>query len=209
MPGTRSLQGFVIRQDTTAFSADTPMSALQTFVLRQNTQHLIDAACQVRYNWIASTSESGFTALEGDDTRSQFACTIPCTLTDPNTLPSFDISIATRCTGTLTSGTFTWTLRERYNNTPLATPTGLAFGSATVSTASPTWHHFTTDILEPHDGKDIRFGYKDASINGGTPTMTTTWKFVLLALHIYAVPSNPVDGQIGICGVHVREYLSQ
>ena len=209
MAGTRSVLGYVQRQDANAFEAERPLSALQTLILRNNTQHLVDMSCQYRFNWVASTSEAGFGAI--DDLapgRSQFCVVFPVTITDPNTVPSLDIRFGTRCTNTLTSGTVQATLSDVSESQPLSRD---AFEVFTVSSATPAWHDWVLDLNVPWSGRRTAIVYQDITLSGGTDQSTTVTSAtcILLKLVINAFPTDPSDGDLTICAVQIREYLSQ
>lgn len=207
MAGTRSVLTYVQRQDANAFDADAPVSALQTLILRNNTQHLVDMSVQYRFNWVASTSETGFGGIPDlDATRSNFVIVFPVTITDANTVPSLDIRIATRCTGTLTSGTFTATLSDVNSSQPL---NGDCFESFTVATASPTFHEWPLNLDVSWEGRHTSITYQDVSTTGSQTTTSTDTAFILLKLVLNGFPTDPSDGALCFCAVSIREYLSQ
>lgn len=211
MAGTRSILGYVQDIDADAFSADRPMSALETLVLRQNTQHLIDMSMQYRFNWCASTSEGGFGTVrdlpvgEGyvtlDAARGQFAIPLVVTITDARFLPSFDVRIQTLCTETLTSGTVTVTLRDVASNAVIFTE------NITVSTAATTWHDVIMQLTDkPWVRRQTNITHIDMSNTGSLSGATST--VVQLLLLINTRPTPPADGDLRITGVQIREYLS-
>lgn len=208
MAGERSVYGYVVRQASSTFDAQAPMSALKTVMLRNNIQHLTDQSYQVRHNWMASTSETGFTVGNDYDTdRSTYACMFALTITELNRLPSLDIAIWTRCTGTLTSGTFNVRVSWQFGNDSI-----FFTGAQAVSTASVTRHNFIYDAgddPESYDGHGLSMPYIDPTMTGAPSLQhTDPSSFVQVMLVVNAFPSNSAIGQIGICGVCVREFLT-
>jgi hypothetical protein len=199
MAGTRSLEPAIISQDPEAFDADRPVSALQTLVLRSNTQHLVDMACQYRFHWCASTGAELFTSAT---VSTEYAFCFPITNTSRNTYPSFDVRIATRLTGAVTAGSIVATLTSLKDNTPIFS----AFH--TVNLTAATWWSSSEDIVYPWEGKATRITYDDPSVTGASSTASTGPGYIMGLLKVVITPGSGV-GTMRLEGVQVREYLSQ
>jgi hypothetical protein len=199
MAGTRSLEPAIISQDPEAFDADRPVSALQTLVLRSNTQHLVDMACQYRVHWCASTGAELFTAVTEP---TEFVWAFPITNASRNTYPSFDIRIATRFTGAITDGTARASIIELGSNNIITT----AFWDVNLTAA--TWWSESKDVAYPWEGKATRITYADPSITGASSTAATGPGYIMGMLKVLIAPGSGV-GTMRLEGVQVREYLSQ
>lgn len=199
MAGTRSMAGYVLPQDPDAFAADAPMSAMQTLFLRSNTQALVDAACQYRVHWCRSTGTELFTAVT---TATEFTFAFPITNTSRNNYPSFDVRVATRLTGAITSGSIVATLTDIKGNTPIFSI------FHTVNLTAATWWSESEDVVYPWEGNAHRITYDDPSITGSSSIAATGPGFIMCLLKVVLVPGSGV-GTMVLEGVQVREYLSQ
>lgn len=209
MPGIRSITGFCSATDRAVMGEDHPVSALQTLVIRNNTQHLIDQAVQYRVNWCASTSTSEYGAGSEGASRDlgQYAWVFPTTITDEGTLPSYDLRVATRLTGTLASGTVQATLMDipkALNNAPIYTTN---FSNPTMSSTA-TWYDDTFEVDKPWSTRSSRIAFIE-NIGAGPNLSATPRSFVLLMLQINCIPGSSGTGNVQLCGVQLREWLSQ
>lgn len=175
------------------------MSALQTLILRNNVQHLVDCSVQQRVHWVASTATESLTA----SVYSPFVWVFPITNTDRNRYPSFDIRVAVRSTGTKSTGTIGVNLTDAISNT------SILFHTHSVGSTSATWHSQSTDVAYPWEGRASRISYRDPSITGSPSTVTTSAGYILGMLQVTITPGTSGTGDIVICGVSVREYLSE
>jgi hypothetical protein len=191
MSGTRSLFQRVIRVDRESMSTNQPVSALPTLAVRSNLQHLIDMAVQYRVSWAASTEEGG----SGDPVITRFTWPFVTTIVDETTIPSFDLHIAARLTHVdVTAGVVRarlvsqWTLHE--------------FDEIALSSTSVVTNNQHVDLVQPWEALATRIG-------AATAAGLASYRIVPMMLVVETESSDPDDGYAHVCGVQLREYLSQ
>lgn len=200
MTGSRSFGG-AADLEPTVFRADQPVSALKTLYLANNVQHLVDASCGYLINWVASTSSSELGAggeIVGAAFQYDFA--FPLTISDWTTLPSFDLRVGVRLTGTLTDALVTAKIH------PLGSNSSIFLKSWTISSAGAAWHDAHKDVNRPYRDCVRSIPYRDP-VDGSR--VNTHDAFCMAQLSIVCRPDDPLDGSVQLVGVHLREYLSR
>jgi hypothetical protein len=202
MSGSRSFGSFLDIHPE-AYQADQPASALQKLVLSNNAQHLIDASVEYKVNWVMSTSTAelfgGASEVGGDTT--QYEWVFPVTITDGKFLPSFDVRIGTRLTGTLTGGTVDYTIGPY-------SPTGFSVthrNTLTISSSAAAWHDEVVNLEKPWSPYTNRVSYR--ANDGRRITAPITYCLGRLSI-VTRVPVADIGlGLVNIIGVQLREYL--
>jgi hypothetical protein len=213
MSGARSILSTIVRTDRESMSADLPVSASTTLLLRNNLQHLIDQSMQYRVNWAASVSGDEYLddAGGGGDFINVFAWAFPVTITDERRLPSFNLRMSARCNdGGLAFGTVRAFLRPVGNEYPVIFST-----EYTVSSTTPSGHEENFEIempwegVEPLDGLNRSYVYFDDTTSGSR-FASTPRSYVPLMLVVETIPdpaSIGEDGNVQLTSVSLREYL--
>lgn len=80
---------------TDALQHDQPLSALASWTLRDNLQHLIDSAHQYRVNWVASNAGEAYRAYVGFS-RQLLRWSFPGIVTRVDRPPSFDVRVGAK-----------------------------------------------------------------------------------------------------------------
>jgi hypothetical protein len=94
----RSTIGSYFTMPTGAFGADEPVSALRSYIVRDNAQHLIDVSGQYRVSWCADLGSDGLLHDSGLFPLTPSYCfwTFPVTVSEINRPHHFDIRVAVK-----------------------------------------------------------------------------------------------------------------
>ncbi len=94
----RSPLGTYYTLPTASFDADQPVSALRSYLVRNNIQHLIDVSGQYRVSWCADLGQEGLRHDSGLDpaTPKYMSWEFPVTMQQSDHPPNFDIRVAVK-----------------------------------------------------------------------------------------------------------------